>query len=146
MSWASTINPAPLPGIGARGARERQSVWCCGRNYQRWRFIGREFPGTHHRECVHCGQLLIWPPANDLPAKPRIHPRSANERQRANRRAAANRYRRLAGKFLRQGLTTRGQPRQRRASVSPLELAYQDFRETINVQIPELLSGLERHA
>lgn len=123
MSWASKTNPAPLPGIGARGARERQSVWCCGLNYSRWRFIGREFPGTHMEKCCRCEKRLRWPAPNNT-LKLRFQPMDAGEKREANRRNSLARYHRRAQEFIRLGLTSHGTRRKRRPSISPLELAW----------------------
>jgi len=51
------MNRATTKGV----KRIRQSAWCCGQNYQRWRFRGsNEFPPGGHTHCRVCGQLLFF--------------------------------------------------------------------------------------
>ena len=129
------ILKAPLPGRGGRGSRERQSVWCCGVSYQRWRFVGREFPGTHHEVCVHCGKRLVWPEtlARPLAAAEKL------ERMRGN---ALRCYHRRAERFAEQQLTSRGERRLRAPNISDLERAWKREREAMgDLALPEFGSG-----
>lgn len=121
-------NPSPERGRGGRGGRVRQSVWCCGRNYQRWRFIHGEFPGTHHQTCVQCGQALNYDAY--------FRPRSIKDRARLASRAY---QRRQVAAFAQLGLTSKGRPRQRRASVSALEISWRQFRAAMgDITIPDV--------
>lgn len=40
--------------------RIRQSAWCCGKNYQRWKFKNSysDFPSNSPTHCIDCGQPL----------------------------------------------------------------------------------------
>jgi len=50
------MNRATTKGI----KRIRQSAWCCGQNYQRWRFRGKsEYPPGHTHCCI-CHQPLVF--------------------------------------------------------------------------------------
>ncbi|NOS72031.1 MAG: hypothetical protein HOP33_19150 [Verrucomicrobia bacterium] len=126
---------APMPGQGGRGSRERQSVWCCGVSYQRWRFVGREFPGTHHTHCVHCGGELVWPEVLERPLK-------QHEKQARTRGNALRCYYRRAARFVEQKLTTRGERRLRAPSISDFERAWQHERAAMgDVSVAQFGSG-----
>jgi len=120
-------NPSPERGRGGKGSRVRQSAWCCGRNYQRWRFLHGEFPGTHHEVCVHCGKPLVWPS---------YRPSSKQDRARL---AWREYQRRRVAALVRQGLTAKGEIRKRRATISLQELAWRDLRaEMGDIIVPEV--------
>ena len=92
------INPANP--IYSQQCRETQTLRCCGQLYRRWRFAGQQFSGAFSTRCQHCNSLLNWPP-NYRPV----------DRKKAMRELQRDR----AVNFLLAGLTTAGQPRQRRA-------------------------------
>lgn len=133
---------APLPGQGGRGARERQSVWCCGRSYQRWRFVGGEFPGTHHELCPHCLQPLRWP-ETFARALSKLEKR---ERRKAIELAA---YHRRAVKAELAGLTRHGtKPHggHGRVTRTPLDLAWQAERAAMGeIEVPEITATKLRY-
>lgn len=111
--------------------RERQSVWCCGKNYQRWRFVGREFPGTHHETCVACGQELVWPETRAY--------LSADFKAASRKKTFREAYHRRAEKFRAQRLTAHGSRRRRAPSISDLERAWGNFRAGLGeIKIPEV--------
>ena len=173
--------------------RDRQSVWCCGRNYQRWRFRLRDWAAGHHTHCCVCGQPLAWPPSRIFPvpnpkraAREFYRRRSARflglgltsrgtvptraipvtrgeptylkravitdaQRKTRHRMNSLAHYHTRAAEFAARGLTTRGTPRQRiqrsaglRPGVSPIEHAYQTFRASLNIMVPENLPDLKR--
>ena len=107
--------------------RERQSVWCCDVSYQRWRFIGREFPGTHHTHCVHCGAGLVWPETRQRAMKP-------DEKAEHRRKIELTAQRRLVARRAEQGLTSRGHRPLRRAPVlNEIERAWRSERAAMGV-------------
>jgi hypothetical protein len=160
------VNPAKtsLP-------RERQSIWCCDLNYQRWRFVGKPFPGTHHAHCIKCGEALRWTQYRKIPAR-KIW-RNSYERRRdrflvaglssrggARRRALLpmskaerlkrmrERYGRLAKQWMAAGLTTRGKERIYRPrgsrNLTPQEITWRELRATMNIELPDFLTPAER--
>jgi hypothetical protein len=129
---------APLPGQGGRGSRERQSVWCCRVHYARWRFVGKDFPGTHHTHCFRCGKELRWPAKRrvvQLPLKQKL------ERRQATFRAA---YQRRAGKFLDAGMTAHGAlPK---SPLTPKEQAWRELRASMgDLTVPSPSSSSLRY-
>lgn len=113
--------------------RERQSVWCCGSNYQRWRFYGDAFPVKprshykHHTHCVHCGQELVWPESRLRAMKPA-------EKKEHRRKIELAAQRRLVARRAEQGLTSRGHRPRRSAPVwSDFERAWRAERATMGV-------------
>lgn len=78
--------------------RQTQTLRCCGLIYRRWRFVGKHFPDSFPEKCCVCEGHLNWP------VNYRAHDRKADARELARDRSV---------KFLAEGLTTNGQPRQR---------------------------------
>lgn len=75
--------------------RERQSVFCCGKNYQRWRFKGDAFPDIV-RHCEICGQEIVWPEYKG---------------PLGNRKSSLRYYYRRRSRFFDLGLTSHGKQR-----------------------------------
>ncbi len=118
LGWVKPPAEALQPARRRPARRERQSVWCCGVNYQRWRFVTRDWPGTHYTHCCTCGRALPWP------AKQPYH--------RPNpRRASREAKRREAAKFTAQGLTTRGTVRRRSPNLLPSQRPDAQRRRTL---------------
>jgi ribosomal protein L34E len=94
--------------------RSRQTAWCCGNNYQRWRFIGAAFPSTGKTHCDTCGKPLNF-----------IKRQSINEIEMSA-------YFRKRAERLEQGLTCHGtQPKRRNFNINtPLERAWKGLRST----------------
>jgi len=93
----------PANPIYSAAKRDVQTLRCCDRIYKRWRFQGqrnfRHQRPTHATHCEVCGGKLIWP-ANfwrqDIAAVRKEERRAAYYEQRVD--------------WLRQGLTSKGQP------------------------------------
>jgi len=104
------INPATSKGY----KRSRTSAWCCGHNYQRWRFInlGRRYPGNHPTHCPTCGQPLVY---------------------RRIKKATLDRYYRNRSKLWAAGLTTLGaKPRRKNFNIrTPLEKDWMELRRQV---------------
>ena len=128
------MNKSLLAGQGGRGLRERQSVWCCGSNYQRWRFVGREFPGTHHTTCIHCGKVLDWPEGREY--------LTTAFRQEARQKTFRSAYLRRADRHELAGKTRHGQVPKYRPRRSAQELAWRELRaEMGEIKAPEILTA-----
>lgn len=82
--------------------RERQSVYCCGKNYQRWRFKGQKFPDARPARCSICDNEILWPRYAG-PVNPR--------------KSSLQYYYRRRSKFYANGLTSHGDERSREISV-----------------------------
>jgi hypothetical protein len=120
--------------------RERQSVWCCDSNYQRWRFLGREFPNTHQTHCVHCGQELVWPES-------RVRAMSPDQRAEHQRKIWLAGQRRLVARRAEQGLTSRGhRPLRRSPVLNEVERAWRAERSAMGViEIADPIAGCLRY-
>lgn len=113
--------------------RSRQTAWCCGRNYQRWRFFHRAFPSGGKTHCEECGKPLNF-----------VKRKSVNEIE-------IQAYHRKRAERLENGLTCHGaKPRRRNFNIStPLEKAWTIWRSAINVSMLDwdsFPSRLERGA
>jgi hypothetical protein len=89
--------------------RERQSVWCCGASYQRWRFKGEQFQDAP-RYCDLCGQQILWPVYTG---------------PLGGRKSALAFYYRRRKEFISNGLTSHGKARVREVPI--LALAIEDI-------------------
>ena len=89
--------------------RQRQSVWCCDVNYQRWRWQAHRYepwPVRGHTHCAKCGNPLAWP-------EPLVSCQDAVSLAQAGARRSLRAYHRKADRNLDAGLTANGGERQR---------------------------------
>ena len=98
------MNRATTKGI----KRSRTSAWCCGHNYQRWRFPSGRYP-NNKTHCPDCGRPLIF---------------------RKIKNPTLDRYFRNRAKNLADGRTCHGTaPRRTNFNIpTPLEKAWRAFR------------------
>ncbi len=132
--------------------RLRQSAWCCGRNYQRWRFIGAAVQTTL-RKCEICGAplnfRLVANPSLESYRRRAIRNRLAGltalgtERQRGvfpmpveeRNRRMLDRYAVRRDKFFARGLTSRGMGRIIRRGPTPLEKQWKALRAEVAMPV-----------
>jgi len=109
--------------------RIRESAWCCGQNYQRWRFANSyaEFPAGHvyktgnvrvpgHTHCRVCGKPLVF---------------------RKVTKPSLDRYYRLRAANLDAGLNCSGtKPRRKNFNIpTPTDKAWRELRSSMSVVV-----------
>lgn len=128
-------------GKGSGGIRrDHQSIWCCGKNYRRWRFFGRPFPVSFKSMCAVCGCPLNWP-------EMRMKKRGKTEQERLDYKTAQDSRNRWRKRNQANSLTCDGGKRKTPNKKLPtkLEQDYLSLRAQMGSTAAEMLTTIGRY-